>query len=152
MRRPKKPTELSRVGLSGASITGGAGLPLTSSHQNASVAVQSPPTPASHANVSSLVAPPEVTRRSTTPAACAGVVNVRLVPSAATDPGVIGAPPSQDTVESAPNPLPDTVTTVPPEPGPWVGVTSRTAGALAAAATPTPATTKLDSVASIPTQ
>ena len=144
---------LSRVGLSDASSinTGGAGLPPTSSNQNASVAMQITEVPM-HANVCLLVAPPEVTRRSTRPAAWAGVVNVRLVPLADIDPGVIGALPSQDTVESAPNPLPDTVTNVPPVPGPWVGSTSLTTGVLAAAATPPLATTRANTVASIPTQ
>src|SRR5215475_16132470 len=151
MRRPRRNAELSRVGLSVTCITGGAGLPPTSSNQNASVAVQVTEVPL-HGNVCSLVVPPDVTRRSTTPGACAGVVNVRLVPLADIDPGVIGAPPSHDTVESAPNPLPETVTTVPPLPGPWVGVTSLMTGVPAAAAAPAPPTTRADSVASAPTQ
>jgi hypothetical protein len=79
-------------------------------------------------------------------------VNVRLVPLAAIDPGVIGGLPFQDTLESAPNPLPDMAITVPPASGPWLGDIALTTGVLAAAATPPPATARADSVANIPTQ
>ncbi len=66
------------------------------------------------------VPPSVVTSTSTAPGAWPGVVNVRLVPSAAMASGAMTTP-AMVTTASGPNPVPVTVTDVPPATGPASG-------------------------------
>ena len=64
---------------------------------------------------------------STAPAESAGVVAASESPPGSTTTSVAGTPPT-DTVVPAPNPLPVTVTLVPPAVGPLSGSTEETVG------------------------
>ena len=72
--------------------------------------------------------PGVVTETFPSPAACAGVVAVSEVPAGLVETTAAGAPPTL-TCMPARNPDPVRVTVVPPEAGPWAGLTEVNVGA-----------------------